>query len=127
LYDVHTKFYENRFVDYYLFVGQTHGHDETISLNVENEKTLFKNCLQFLATRCKIVARFLATVDFYLYHRLGAVSAAHTASYPLLTRAVSPGVKRPGRQTDRWPPSSTKLKNAWSYNFIPVYVVLDLV
>jgi hypothetical protein len=29
---------------------------------------------------------------------------------------LSPGVKWPGREADHSPPSSTEVKNAWSYN-----------
>jgi hypothetical protein len=35
---------------------------------------------------------------------------------------VSPGVKRPGRETDHSPPYSAQDKNAWSYTSIPQYV-----
>jgi hypothetical protein len=33
-------------------------------------------------------------------------SGAHPASYPMGTGALSQGVKRPGRDTDRSPPTS---------------------
>jgi hypothetical protein len=32
------------------------------------------------------------------------------------------GIKRPGRETDQSPPSSSEVKNAWSYTSIPPYV-----
>jgi len=35
------------------------------------------------------------------------------------TRALSQGIKWPGREADRSPPSSAKVKNAWSYTSIP--------
>jgi hypothetical protein len=34
-------------------------------------------------------------------------------------RALSRGVKRPGREADHSPPSSAEVKNAWSYTSIP--------
>jgi len=33
--------------------------------------------------------------------------------------ALSLGVKRPGREADHSPPSSTEVKNAWSYTSTP--------
>jgi hypothetical protein len=36
--------------------------------------------------------------------------------------ALSLGFKLPGREGDNSPPSSAKVKNAWSYNFTPQYV-----
>jgi hypothetical protein len=33
--------------------------------------------------------------------------------------ALSLGVKRPGREADHSPPSSAKVKNAWSYTSTP--------
>jgi hypothetical protein len=38
--------------------------------------------------------------------------------------ALSLGVKRPGREADRSPPSSAKVKNAWSYKSIPQYAFM---
>jgi hypothetical protein len=35
--------------------------------------------------------------------------------------ALSLGVKRPGREADHSPPSSAKVKNAWSYTSTPQY------
>jgi hypothetical protein len=34
------------------------------------------------------------------------------------------GVKRPGREADHSPPSSAKVKNAWSYTSTPKYVFM---
>jgi len=37
-----------------------------------------------------------------------------------------PGVKQPGRKADHRPPSRAEVKNAWSYNSIPLHgVVLE--
>jgi len=38
--------------------------------------------------------------------------------------ALSPVVKRPGREADRLHPSSVEVKNAWSYISIPQYVFM---
>jgi hypothetical protein len=41
------------------------------------------------------------------------------AFYPVGTRGSFLGVKRPGREADHSPPSSTEVKNAWSYTSAP--------
>jgi hypothetical protein len=38
--------------------------------------------------------------------------------------ALSPGVKRPGREADHSPSPIAEVKNAWSYTSIPPYVFL---
>jgi hypothetical protein len=42
-------------------------------------------------------------------------SGAHPTSCPMGTGALTPGVKRPGREDDYSPPSSAEVKNTWSY------------
>jgi hypothetical protein len=42
-------------------------------------------------------------------------------------RALSLGVKRPGREADHSPPSSAEVKNAWSYTSIPLICLHGLV
>jgi hypothetical protein len=37
---------------------------------------------------------------------------------------LSLGVKRPGREADHSPPSSAKVKNAWSYASTPLYILM---
>jgi len=49
-------------------------------------------------------------------------SGAYPASYPMGTGALSLGVKRPGREADHSPPSSSEVKNAWNYDSNPQYV-----
>jgi hypothetical protein len=44
-----------------------------------------------------------------------ADSGAHPASYSMATRVVSLEIKRPGREADRPPPFSAKIKNECSY------------
>jgi hypothetical protein len=48
--------------------------------------------------------------NFSLHHRVQNGSRAHPASYPMGTRDPSLGVKRPGREADHSPPSSTEVK-----------------
>jgi hypothetical protein len=49
-------------------------------------------------------------------------SGAHLASCPMVTGALSPEVKRPGREADHSLPFSAEVKNAWSYISTPPYV-----
>jgi hypothetical protein len=44
--------------------------------------------------------------------RVQTVSGAHPASYPVGTRALSLGIKRPEHEADHSPPSSADIKNA---------------
>jgi hypothetical protein len=41
-----------------------------------------------------------------------------------VTGALSLGIKRPGREADHSPPSSAKVKNAWSYTSAPRYALM---
>jgi hypothetical protein len=41
-----------------------------------------------------------------------------------VTGVPSLGVKRPGREADHSPPSSAKVKNAWSYTSTPQYAFM---
>jgi hypothetical protein len=43
------------------------------------------------------------------------------------TAAISPRVKRPGREADHSPPSSAEVKNAWSYTSTPPLRLLGVV
>jgi len=53
---------------------------------------------------------------FFLRHRIQTGSGAHPASCSIGNGALSPGVQRPAREAYHSPPSSTKVKNAWSYS-----------
>jgi hypothetical protein len=44
--------------------------------------------------------------------------------YPLGTGALSPGVKRPGREADHSPPTSVEIKNTWVYTSTPPYAFM---
>jgi hypothetical protein len=48
---------------------------------------------------------------FSLLHSVQTGTQAHPASYPIGTGAISPGVKRPGREADHSPPSSAEVNN----------------
>jgi len=56
---------------------------------------------------CSIPGRGSDWVFFSLPHCIQTGSGAHPASYP--------GVRLPGCEVDHSPPSSSKVKNAWSY------------
>jgi len=53
-------------------------------------------------------------------HRVQTGSEAHPASYPMGT-----GGKAAGREADHSPPSSAKVKNAWSCTSTPPYAIMD--
>jgi hypothetical protein len=43
-------------------------------------------------------------------------SGFHQTSYPMVPGALSPGVKRPGREADHSPPTSAEVKKMWMYS-----------
>jgi hypothetical protein len=45
-------------------------------------------------------------------HRVQTGSGAHPASYPMRTRDLSLGAKRPRREADHSPPSSAEVKES---------------
>jgi hypothetical protein len=62
--------------------------------------------------------------NFSLHHSVQTGSEAHPASYPMGTTGSFPGDKRPGRESDHSPLSSTEVKNARSYTSTPQYVFM---
>jgi hypothetical protein len=48
--------------------------------------------------------------NFSLHHSVQNGFWAHPVSYPMGTRDLSLGVKRPGREADHSPPSSAEVK-----------------
>jgi hypothetical protein len=54
--------------------------------------------------------RFPAGAGNFSLHRVQNGSGAHPASYPMGTGSSFPGVKRPGREADHSPSSSTEVK-----------------
>jgi hypothetical protein len=63
--------------------------------------------------------------DFSDLHSIQTGSGAHPASYPVGTRGLIPqGVEQMECEPDHSPPSSTKVRNWWSYTFTPPYIFL---
>jgi hypothetical protein len=58
-------------------------------------------------------------LEYFLVHIVQTGTGAHPASYTMVTGDFSPGVKRPGRETDHSPPASAEVKNMWIYTSIP--------
>jgi len=54
-----------------------------------------------------------------LRHRVQTGSGTHPTSYRMGIWVVTPGVKRPGRETNNSSLSSAELKNAWNYTSTP--------
>jgi len=57
--------------------------------------------------------------NFSLLHRVHTGSGAQPASYSFGTGGCFPGGRRPGREADHSPSSSTEVKNAWRYTSTP--------
>jgi hypothetical protein len=53
--------------------------------------------------------------NFSFHHRVQNGSGAHPSSYAMGTRGL---FKRPGREADHLPPSSSEIRNVWSYTSI---------
>jgi hypothetical protein len=74
----------------------------------------------------------IEVLRFYSRRRLGIflITASRTAQEPTqppiqwVPRALSLGIKRPGREADHSPPSSAEVKDGWSYTAIPQYVFM---
>jgi hypothetical protein len=59
--------------------------------------------------------------EFSLLHAVQTGSGVHRTSYPMRTGALSPGVKRPGREADCSPPTSAEVIKMWIYTATPPY------
>jgi hypothetical protein len=57
-------------------------------------------------------------------HVVQTVSGAHPDSYQMGNGAVSPEVKRPGREADHSPPASAEVKKMWNHTSIRVHGVV---
>jgi hypothetical protein len=72
--------------------------------------------------------RFLAgaMMGFSLCHHIQNGSGAHLASYTMSTGegGSSPTVKQPRHEAHHSPPSSGKVKNAWSYIPTPSHIMM---
>jgi hypothetical protein len=62
--------------------------------------------------------------NFSLHHPVQNGSGPTKPPIQWVSRALSLGVKRPGREADHSPPSSAEVKNAWSYTSTPQYVFM---
>jgi hypothetical protein len=62
--------------------------------------------------------------NFSLHHCVHNDSGVHPASYPMGTTGSFPGGKAARHEADHSPPSSAKVKNAWSYTSTPQYVLM---
>jgi hypothetical protein len=89
--------------------------------------------------RCTLRMRFCASYIYsfttlisilnYIMLSFGRISVSvgvvrNPCSYAMGTRDSFPGVKWPGREADHSPPSSAKVKNAWSYTSTPQYAFM---
>jgi hypothetical protein len=63
--------------------------------------------------------------EFSLLHVVQTGSGAHPISYTMGTMALSPGVKRPGREADRSPPTSADVMKTWIYTSTPLYAFME--
>jgi hypothetical protein len=63
--------------------------------------------------------------EFSLLHVVQTGSGVHPASYPMGTAgALSPEVKRPGREADHSPPTNAEVKKPWVYTSTPPCVFM---
>jgi hypothetical protein len=53
------------------------------------------------------------------YEPLGSIKGLYQTPIQWILGALSPEVKRPGREADHSPPSSAQVKNAWNYTSTP--------
>jgi hypothetical protein len=68
--------------------------------------------------------RVLVGAKICLIHVVQTGPGVHPTSYQLGTGALSPGVKRKGREADRSPPASAEVKKTWIYTSTPPYVFM---
>jgi hypothetical protein len=97
--------------------GPTHVHDAITSLNMENGLNIFTGWTTavWFPVAVQIFISTIASMPFL---------CAPQPPIHCLPGALSPGMKRPGRETNHSPPYSTEVKNTWSYNFSPPYVYI---
>jgi hypothetical protein len=57
--------------------------------------------------------------DFSSLHVVQTNYGVHPASYPMGNGGSFPGIKRPGREADHSPTTSTEVKNTLIYTFTP--------
>jgi hypothetical protein len=57
--------------------------------------------------------------EFSLLHVVQTCYGAHQPRIQCVPGALSPGVKRPGREADHSPPASAEVKKMWIYIYTP--------
>jgi hypothetical protein len=62
--------------------------------------------------------------EFSLLHVIQSGSGATQPSIKWVPGALSPGVKRAGREADHSPPTSAEVKKTWIYTSGPPYVFM---
>jgi hypothetical protein len=77
--------------------------------------------MQYVNVECFLPKFILLLVNFGV---IQSGFGAHPASYPMSKGAVSPGIKRPGREADYPPPTSVEVKNMRIYTSTPPYVFM---
>jgi hypothetical protein len=73
---------------------------------------------------CSSIRQFITEGSNAMMGKLlatASVPALEPTQYPIqwVPEALSPGVKRSGREADHSPPSSAEVKNVWSYTSTP--------
>jgi hypothetical protein len=61
----------------------------------------------------------------FFHHSIQTATGTHPASYPMRTSGSFPGVKRPGRETDDWSPTSAEVKNCGAILPLPPNVFTE--
>jgi hypothetical protein len=90
-------------------------------LGAQQENLLILILLQLNSIHNRIILR---TRYFPVLQNVQAGSGTHPASYSVGTGFFR-GVKRPGSDVDRSPPSSAEVKNRYGSACIPVYVFMS--
>jgi hypothetical protein len=62
--------------------------------------------------------------EFSLLHVVQTGPGAHPTSYQKVPGALSPGVKRSGREAHHSPPTSAEVKKMWIYASTPPYAFM---
>jgi hypothetical protein len=62
--------------------------------------------------------------EFLLLHVVQTGSGVHPTSYPIGTGALSPRVKRLGREADHSTPAIVEVKKMWIYTSTPPYAFM---
>jgi hypothetical protein len=70
------------------------------------------------------IAKRLGSVKISPLHTVQTGSMAHPTSYSIVARGSFLGVKCPGCEDDRSPPTSAEAKNMWIYKSTPSYVFM---